>query len=41
MLDDEQPIPLADACALYPRSKLTVSTLRAEHARGRLNIFRL
>src|SRR5262249_49072357 len=40
-MDDEQPIPLADACKLYPRARLTVSTLRAEAARGRLDIFRL
>src|SRR5262249_47147752 len=41
MTDDEQPIPLVDACGLYPRARLTVSTLRAEAARGRLDIFRL
>jgi hypothetical protein len=38
---DDDPLPLADACALYPQSRLTVSTLRAEAARGRLKIFRL
>lgn len=37
----DEPITLADACALYPRAKLTVSTLRAEAGRGRLDIFRL
>jgi hypothetical protein len=38
---DDEPITLADACELYPRAKLTVSTLRAEAVRGRLVIFRL
>jgi hypothetical protein len=38
---DDDPIPLADACALFPQARLTVSTLRAEAARGRLKIFRL
>src|SRR5262249_41150999 len=36
-----EPIPLADACELYPRARLTVSTLRAEAERGRLDIFKL
>ena len=35
------PFRLADACALFPQARLTVSTLRAEAARGRLKIFRL
>jgi hypothetical protein len=39
--DDEEPITLADACNLYPRAGLTVSTLRAEATRGRLVVFRL
>jgi hypothetical protein len=38
---EDDPIPLADACALYPQARLTVSTLRAEASRGRLDIFRL
>jgi hypothetical protein len=38
---DDDPLPLAEACALYPQSRLTVSTLRAEAARGRLAVFRL
>jgi hypothetical protein len=38
---DDDPLPLADACALYPQSRLTVSTLRAEAARGRLKVFRI
>ena len=37
----EEPITLVEACKLYPRSRLTVSTLRAEAARRRLEIFRL
>jgi hypothetical protein len=41
MMQDDEPITLADACELYPRAKLTVSTLRAEAGRGRLKIFRL
>lgn len=40
-MNDNEPITLAEACELYPRSKLTVSTLRAEAQRGRLDIFRL
>lgn len=40
-MTDDEPITLADACALYPRSRLKVSTLRAEASRGRLDIFRL
>jgi hypothetical protein len=38
---DDEPITLAEACKLFPRAKLTISTLRAEAARGRLDIFRL
>ena len=41
MAGSDEPIPLKVACALYPQAKLTVSTLRAEAARGRLDIFRL
>ena len=37
----DDPITLAEACNLFPRAHLTVSTLRAERDRGRLNIFRL
>jgi hypothetical protein len=40
-LEDDEPITLAEACKLFPRAKLTVSTLRAEAGRGRLDIFRL
>jgi hypothetical protein len=40
-LGDNEPITLADACKLYSRAKLTISTLRAEAARGRLDIFRM
>jgi hypothetical protein len=39
--DDDQPIPLTDAVSLFPQAKLTVSTLRAEAARGRLEVFRI
>src|SRR5262249_46376823 len=35
------PITLKEACALFPGARLTVSTLRAEAARGRLTIFRI
>jgi hypothetical protein len=41
MVADDEPLPLADACRLFPRARLTVSTLRAEAGRGRLEIFRL
>jgi hypothetical protein len=38
---DCEPITLKEACELYPRSRFTVSTLRAEASRGRLDIFRI
>lgn len=38
---EREPITLAEACELYPRSKFKVSTLRAEAGRGRLDIFRI
>jgi hypothetical protein len=42
MIDaDDTPITLAEACGLFPRARLTISTLRAEAARGRLDIFRI
>ena len=41
MTADDDPIPLREACALFPKAKLTLSTLRAEAERGRLDIFRL
>ncbi len=37
----DDPITLVEACKLFPMARLTVSALRAEHSRGRLNIFRL
>jgi hypothetical protein len=40
-IDDDEPITLAEACKLFPRAKLTPSTLRAEAGRDRLDIFRL
>ena len=41
MTDDDDPIPLREALSLFPKAKLTLSTLRAEAERGRLDIFRL
>jgi hypothetical protein len=40
-LDNDEPITLVEACRLFSRAKLTVSTLRAEANRGRLNIFKI
>jgi|HubBroStandDraft_6_1064221.scaffolds.fasta_scaffold425952_2 hypothetical protein len=40
-LDLDEPIPLDTACSIYPRARLTVSTLRREADRGRLDIFKL
>lgn len=40
-MTDDEPITLAEACQLFPRAKLTISTLRAEAARGHLDIFRI
>jgi hypothetical protein len=40
-IDNDDPITLAEACKLFPRAHLTVSTLRAEARRGRLSIFRI
>jgi hypothetical protein len=37
----DDPITLAEACKLFPKARLTPSTLRAERNRGRLNIFPL
>jgi len=39
--DENEPITLAEACEIFPRAKLTISTLRAEADRGHLDIFRL
>jgi hypothetical protein len=41
LVPDDDTITLAEACKLFPRAHFTVSTLRAEHDRGRLRIFRL
>ena len=38
-LADDDPITLANACELFPQAKLTLSTLRAEASRGRLEVF--
>lgn len=40
-MTEDEPITLAAACSLYPASRFTVSTLRAEAGRGRLDIFRI
>jgi hypothetical protein len=40
-MTDDDPIPLRKACGLFPEAKLTLSTLRAEAQRGRLDIFRM
>ena len=40
-MSDDEPITLAEACKLFPRARLTVSTLKREAARGRLDIFML
>ena len=40
-MSEDEPITLAEACQLSPRSRLTRSTLRAEAGRGRLTIFRI
>jgi hypothetical protein len=38
---DDAAIPLRDIPALFPESRFTLSTLRAEASRGRLQIFRV
>src|SRR5262245_41211282 len=35
----EQPITLAEACKLYPRAKVKISTIRTAAERGELHIF--
>lgn len=40
-MTDDDPLPLVDACRLFPQARLTPWTLRAEAERGRLAIFRL
>ena len=40
-MDDHDPLPLDDACRMFPQARLTPSALRAEARRGRLDIFRL
>jgi hypothetical protein len=40
-MTDDEPITLAEACKLYPRTRLTVYALRAEADRGRLDIIRM
>jgi len=40
-MTDDDPIPLREALRLFPKAQLTLSTLRAEAARGHLDIFRM
>jgi len=40
-MSDDDPITLEEAIKLFPRARLTKSTLRAERDRGHLDIFRL
>ncbi len=40
MNDDDRPITLNEACSIF-RGSLTPATLRAEHDRGRLVIFKI
>ncbi|WP_426418179.1 hypothetical protein [Bradyrhizobium genosp. A] len=40
-LTDDTPITLEEACELYFRGIITAASLRAEHARGMLTIFRV
>ena len=37
-IGDDDPIPLAEACALFFRGRIKAATLRAEHDRGNLVI---
>lgn len=38
---DDEPITLKEACELHFRNRVKVASLRAEAARGRLDIFRV
>lgn len=40
-LTDDTPITLEEACELYFRGIITANSLRAEHSRGMLTIFRV
>jgi hypothetical protein len=40
-MTDDEPMPLADLCREFPKSRITPDTLRAEAGRGRLDIFRV
>ena len=40
-IDQDTPITLKEACAIHYRDRVKVSSLRAEAARGRLDIFRI
>src|SRR6266403_675170 len=41
LIDEDAPITLPEACDLEFRGKITEASLRAEHARGMLQIFRV
>jgi hypothetical protein len=38
---DDAAVPLRDVPAMFPESRFTLSTLRAEATRGRLRVFRI
>jgi hypothetical protein len=40
-MNDDDPVPLSDAPALFPQARYTVSGLRAEASRGKLRIWRI
>lgn len=40
-MQDDDPVTLAEACEIVFRDRITPATLRAEHARGRLEIARI
>jgi hypothetical protein len=40
-MTDDDPITLAHACEIVFKNTVTPATLRAEHRRGRLDIFRI
>ena|SRR5690242_5994427 len=40
-LPDDEPITLKEACEMHYRNRIKVASLRAEAARGRLDIFRV
>ena len=40
-IESDEPITLKEACAVHYRNRIKVASLRAEAARGRLDIFRV